>query len=87
MVVAYAEMQNATVGRIMELRDVIEQHAMVVERTKDPRDEEPVTTQFFPGYRSVVRALSTGAWVPQGCPTVPAFRGTGEAWVTSPIQI
>jgi hypothetical protein len=39
MLDAYAEMKGATVGRVMELRDVIEQHSKFVDRRKYPRDE------------------------------------------------
>jgi len=46
--VAYAEMQDATVAEAVELREVIEQHAVVVDRRQDARDEEPITVQFFP---------------------------------------
>lgn len=48
MLVAYAEMQDATVAEAVELREVIEQHAVVVDRRQDARDEEPITVQFFP---------------------------------------
>jgi len=48
MLVAYAEMQDVTVAEAVELREVIEQHAVVVDRRQDARDEEPITVQFFP---------------------------------------
>jgi len=34
---AYAEMPTATVGRVMELRDVIESHGKEVDRRRSPR--------------------------------------------------
>lgn len=48
MFVAYVEMQTATVAKAVELREVIEQHAMGVDRRQHARDEEPTTAQFFP---------------------------------------
>jgi hypothetical protein len=38
MLDAYAEMQGATVGHMMELRDQIEQHAQAIDRRRTPRD-------------------------------------------------
>jgi hypothetical protein len=34
---AYAEMPHATVSRVMELREIIGQHAQAVDRQKIPR--------------------------------------------------
>jgi hypothetical protein len=48
MLAAYAELQNAPVAKAVELREVIEQHAMVVDRRQHAQDEEPTTAQFFP---------------------------------------
>jgi hypothetical protein len=37
---AYAEMRNATVSRVMELRESIAEHAKVLDRRRKPRDED-----------------------------------------------